>query len=201
MTHISTQLGQYEVETRGIYIQDVILPGELVQVLTQREIANQEIKTYAMQQKSEEQRTAMAQAKGTADMQDELARSEVGVKIKANNAEARKREGEGEAAYLASTGTAKGAEVRAVGLAKAEALKAQREAIGDIPTALVNVIDALAKGNVKFVPDVLVSGGGGSSAFDALAGTLTSYLRDHGTSPVRSMPAAPAPSLVPTPKA
>ena len=193
MAHISTQLGQYEVETRGVYIQDVILPEDLVRVLTQREIANQEIKTYAMQQKAEEQRTTMAAAKGTADMQNELARAEVGVQIKTNNAEARKKEGEGEAAYVAATGTARGAEVRAVGLAKAEALKAQQAAIGEIPTAIVNIIDALAKGNTKFVPDVLVAGGSGGSALEALASALTQYVRDRGNPAAKpaTAPAAP----------
>ena len=191
MAHISTQLSQYEVETRGVYIQDVILPEDLVRVLTQREIANQEIKTYAMQQKAEEQRIAMAAAKGRADMQSELARAEVGVQIKTNNAEARKKEGEGEAAYLSATGTARGAEVRAVGLAKAEALKAQQEAIGEIPTAIVNIIDALARGNTKFVPDVLVAGGSGGSPLEALAGALTQYVRARGDSAVVPAPASP----------
>ena len=39
---ISEYLGAYEVETKGVYIQDVEFPPELVTVLTQREIANQE---------------------------------------------------------------------------------------------------------------------------------------------------------------
>ena len=47
--HIKEQLDQYRVETRGVYIQDVILPEDLVKVLTQREIANQEIETYKKQ--------------------------------------------------------------------------------------------------------------------------------------------------------
>jgi hypothetical protein len=34
MAHISKQLSLYEVETNGVYIQDVILPDALVQVLT-----------------------------------------------------------------------------------------------------------------------------------------------------------------------
>ena len=45
-TYIEAKLKDYNVETRGVYIQDVVLPEELVQVLTQREIANQEIQTY-----------------------------------------------------------------------------------------------------------------------------------------------------------
>jgi uncharacterized membrane protein YqiK len=41
-TAISRYLSGYEVETRGVYIQDVVFPPELVSVLTHREIANQQ---------------------------------------------------------------------------------------------------------------------------------------------------------------
>lgn len=47
--HISKCLTDYSVETKGVYIQDVILPEQLVTVLTQREIAHQEIQTFQKQ--------------------------------------------------------------------------------------------------------------------------------------------------------
>ncbi len=43
-------------------------------------------------------------------------------------------------------------EVRAVGLANAEAYQRQVEALGNGPTALVNAIKALAVGNTSFMP-------------------------------------------------
>ncbi len=49
--HISEKLKEYRIETRGVYIQDVIFPQQLVDVLTTREIANQQQETY----KSEEE--------------------------------------------------------------------------------------------------------------------------------------------------
>jgi regulator of protease activity HflC (stomatin/prohibitin superfamily) len=176
--YIKDKLAEYQVETKGVYIQDVILPDALVKVLTEREIANQEIQTYQRQKEAEEQRIAMEQAKGTADMQASLARARVGVEIAANNAQARKAEAEGEATYIRETGAAKGAEVEAVGLARAKAYKAQVEALGQIPTAIVNAITALAESKVKFVPDILVTGGG--SAIEGLAGTLMRYLSKSG---------------------
>ena len=172
--YIRDKLAEYQVETKGVYIQDVILPDALVKVLTEREIANQEIQTYQRQKEAQEQRIAMEQAKGTADMQASLARARVGVEIAANNAQARKAEAEGEATYIRETGAAKGAEVEAVGLARAKAYKAQVEALGQISTAIVNAITALAESKVKFVPDILVTGGG--SAIEGLAGTLMRFL-------------------------
>src|SRR5437879_7959688 len=62
--HIRQQLEQYQVETKGVYIQDVILPEDLVTVLTHREIANQEIETFKKQRAAQDERIEMEQAKG-----------------------------------------------------------------------------------------------------------------------------------------
>ncbi|MGA2265530.1 MAG: SPFH domain-containing protein [Phycisphaerae bacterium] len=174
--HIKSQLNQYEVETKGVYIQDVVLPAQLVEVLTQREIANQRIETLKKQQQAEGQRISMEKTKGQADMQAQLASSEVQISIKENNAKARKAEADGEAAYIQQTGTAKGAEVRAVGLARAEGYRAQVEALGSVPTAVVNAVTALSDKNLKFVPEILVTGGSGAGAVEGLAAALMRYL-------------------------
>jgi hypothetical protein len=179
--HIKEQLDQYRVETRGVYIQDVVLPQDLVKVLTQREIANQEIETYRKQRASQEERIAMENAKGTAEMQADLAKSKVGVDIKTNNANARTEEARGESEFIRQTGAAQGAEVEAVGLARARGYEAQVRALGPNATALVNVITALADGSSKFVPDILVtSGTNGGGAFDGLAATAMRYLGGNG---------------------
>jgi regulator of protease activity HflC (stomatin/prohibitin superfamily) len=173
---ISAQIASYYVETRGVYIQDVVFPEDLVGVLTKREIAKQEIATYEQQKQAQQQRIEMEAARGTADMQSDLAKSKVGVTIKTNNANARKAEADGESFYIEKTGTAKGAEVRAIGLAKAEAYDAQVKAFGANATAVVNAIDALSKSGVPFVPNILVAGGGGS--IEGLAATLMKYVNE-----------------------
>jgi regulator of protease activity HflC (stomatin/prohibitin superfamily) len=179
--HIRAHLEQYQVETRGVYIQDVVLPEDLVRVLTQREIANQEIETFRMQKEAQDQRIDMEQAKGTADMQADLARSKVGVEIKTNDAGARRAEAGGEAAFIRETGTARGAEVEAVGLARARSYEAQAQALGAAATALVNVAGVLAEGHARIVPEVLVAGGGsGQGALDGLAATLMRFLDGAG---------------------
>jgi hypothetical protein len=183
--HIKDQLDQYRVETRGVYIQDVILPEDLVKVLTQREIANQEIDTYRKQRSAQDERIAMENAKGTAEMQADLAKSKVGVDIKTNNANARTEEARGEAEFIRQTGTARGAEVEAVGLARARGYEAQVRALGSNATALVNVIAALSEGTSKFVPDILVtSGSNGGGALDGLAATAMRFLAGNGGSAV-----------------
>ena len=172
LKHIQEQISQYKVETPGVYIQDVALPGELVKVLTEREIATQEVATYKRQEEAQMERINMEKAKGTADMQNDLAKSQVSIAIKANDSKARKAEADGEAEYIEKTGAAHGARVKAIGMAKADAYRAQVAALGQMQTALVNVANALADGQNKFVPEVLVAGSSGGS-LDGLASVLT----------------------------
>ena len=122
----------------------------------------------------------MEHAKGTADMQGNLARSKVGIDINKNNAEARTAEGTGEAEYIRQTGMAKGAEVEAIGLARAKGYQAQVDALGSAPTALVNVVTALSEGKAKFVPDILVTGGGNGGAIEGLAAAAMRFLNTNG---------------------
>lgn len=191
MQHISTQLATYEVETKGVYIQDVILPQELVAVLTRREIANQEIETFKMQQKAQEQRVATEATTGKADMQKDLAKSSIGIEINKNNADARVQQARGESEFIKQTGTAQGDVIRAQGMAKAEGFKAQNEAIGATSTTLVNIATVLAEKGAQFVPQILALGGSG--AIDGLAATLTKFLAAQD----RSTPKPPTPKLTP----
>jgi uncharacterized membrane protein YqiK len=185
---ITRYLSGYDVETRGVYIQDVVFPPELVEVLTHREIANQRRATYEEQQRAETVRISMEKARGTANMQAELASAQVSVEINADRARAREAQAGGDAAYVRITGEAEADRVRAVGLAEAksaEALglakaigfQAQRDAIGELSTALVAVANAVAEGKISIMPEVLVTGG---SSLDGLAATLMRALADNG---------------------
>ena len=173
LEHISQQLDAYEVETRGVYIQDVIYPPELVKVLTEREIANQEIETFKKQKDAQDQRVATEAATGKADMQKDLARSEVGITIADNNANAKSAEGRGLASYTKQTGVAQAEVIEAQGLAKAAGFRAQTAAIGAAGTMAVNVATVLSDKKMQIVPQILVVGGQGGGSLEALAATLT----------------------------
>jgi len=187
--HISKHLGQYEVETKGVYIQDVILPKDIVSVLTAREIANQRVATFQMQETAESQRIAMEEKKATADKQAELVGSRIGIDVAENKAKARENEARGESAYVSQTGAAKAAEVRATALAYAEGFEKQVAALGQQGTTLVNVARSLAENGIAIMPHVLVAGGQGS-ALDSLAATLTGKFAD-ATDAAKAAPKAP----------
>ncbi len=207
LVHVTEYLQLYEVETKGVYIQNVHFPAELVEVLTKREIANQEKATFEEMQRAQTARIETEKAKGTADMQAELANAQVGVEIQKNRADARREEATGEAAYVELTGRAEATKVEAIGLAEAKAtealgvaratgFEAQKEALGETATALVAVANAVADGHISVVPDVLVTGGGGS--FEGLAAQLIRHFgaNGDGRGNGRSQPAEMAPPAV-----
>ncbi len=186
--YITGYLSGYEVETRGVYVQDVIFPPELVAVLTQREIANQERVTYEEQKRAQEVRVDLERVRGTADMQTDLAKANVNVEIQKAEASARTAQADGEAAFVRKTGEAEADRRRAIGLAEAKATEAlglakaagyeaQVAAIGQQATSAVAIAAAVADGHVKIVPDVMV-GGNDTGAITGLAATLTGALRN-----------------------
>jgi len=171
-SYIQQYLSRYEVETRGVYIQDVVFPTDLVEVLTSREIAAQERATFAHQRAAQEARVSLEQQRGVADMQGALAQANVSIDIERAGAEAAGARAQGEAAVITTTGTAEAARTRAIGeasaaaeealgLARAKGFSAQRHAIGPEQTALVAALREVGTGHVKIVPDIQVSGDGG----------------------------------------
>lgn len=215
--YIVNYLGRYDVETRGVYIQDVDLPKQLVDVLTAREIANQQKATFVQERQAQDERVLMEKSRGIAEQQAQLAASQVAIDIATNGASARKAEADGVAAYTVATGTAEAdvikakgegeaAAVKAIGLARAAGYEAQVEALGQGATAIVAVANEISDGKIKIVPDVLVSGGGGS--IEGLAATLMGQLNRDGNGakpkpePIREEKAKKPPIVeAPTPPA
>lgn len=170
--YIQQYLSRYEVETRGVYIQDVVFPQDLVDVLTSREIAAQERETFGLQRTAQEARVSLEQQRGVADMQAELAQANVSIDIERSRAEAASARAEGDASVITTTGRAEATRTRdigdasaaaeeALGLARAAGFDAQRKAIGAEQTAMVAALREIGTGHVKIVPDIQVGSEGG----------------------------------------
>lgn len=170
--YVNQYLSRYEVETRGVYIQDVVFPADLVEVLTSREIAAQERATFAQQRQAQEARVSLEQQRGVADMQGQLAQANVSIEIERSRAEAARARAQGEADVITTTGTAEATRTEAIGeanakaeqalgLARAKGFDAQRRAIGAEQTALVAALHEVGAGDVKIVPDIQVGTEGG----------------------------------------
>jgi len=183
--HIAEKLKEYRIETRGVYIQDVIFPQQLVAVLTTREIANQQQETYKAEEKAQGQRLQLEQARGKADMQSELARSSIGIDIAKNKAQGVQNEADGESYRLEKVGRAGAVRTEAEGLAIAKGLEAQQLAVGKDQTAIINVVRALSNGTQRFMPENLaltLGGEGGLGAnLNALVPLIMRRLDKDGT--------------------
>lgn len=167
--YVTAYLVRYSVEVRGVYIQDVVFPADLTQVLTKREIATQERETYISEQAAQEARVALERQRGVADSQAELARAQVSIEVNKATAQAAVEKATGEATVIEKLGTAEGgrlksigdgeaAATRAKGLAEADAYDKQQGAIGREQTALVALMREIATGNVRITPDIMVGG-------------------------------------------
>jgi regulator of protease activity HflC (stomatin/prohibitin superfamily) len=209
--HITAKLKDYRVETRGVYIQDVVFPAQLVEVLTKREIANQQQRTFEAEKFAQDKRLDLEASRGKADMQSDLAKSTVGIDIAKNRASAVQAEADGESYRLDKVGRASAVKTEAEGLAVAKGLEAQQQAVGKDQTAIINAIKALASGTQRFMPENLALAlgheGGLGNGLNALTPLLMRYLdgrRGGAEAPAASLPsaaAAPKPPPAPEPPA
>lgn len=184
--HIAAKLLEYKVETRGVYIQDVVLPTQLVEVLTTREIAKQQEETYRAQKIAQDKRIELEASRGRADMQTDLAKSAVGIEIAKNNATAVQETANGESYRLDKVGRASAVQTEAQGLAVAAALEAQQNAIGKDQTTIVNVVKALSDGTQRFMPEnlaITMGDGAGLNGLGALVPLLMRYLQSRAPQP------------------
>jgi uncharacterized membrane protein YqiK len=146
--HIDAVLRVHHIDSKDTLIADVVLPQELTKTVTDRQIAEQEKKTFATQKEAQDERRSLENAKAQANMQPKVVESERNVEIQKNLAEGRIKEAEGskQAAILMAEGQATAVRLEAGG--KAEATKvnaaADSEAIQKVGSAEAQII--LAKG-------------------------------------------------------
>jgi regulator of protease activity HflC (stomatin/prohibitin superfamily) len=127
--------------------------------------------------------------RATADQQPTLVASEIAVKVATQKktemitlaegtAEAKALEGAGEGKRLTAIGDGEASKIAAIGEATAQAYSKQQAAIGEEAIKQIKIVELIASaiqyGNIKIVPDVLVTGGG--TAADGLMGMLTKLL-------------------------
>jgi uncharacterized membrane protein YqiK len=151
--HIDSVLKVHHIDSKDTLIADVVLPPELTKTVTDRQIAEQERKTFATQKEAQEEKRALENAKAQALMQPKVVESERNVEIQKNLAEGKVREAEGlkTSSILAASGEAEAIKLKAT--AQAEATKvtanAQAEATGKVGTAEAEVILAKGKSNAE----------------------------------------------------
>jgi uncharacterized membrane protein YqiK len=210
--HIAKAIQLYDVQSVDTLIGDITPPPELMKTLTDRKLAEEQRKTFVVQQTSETTRQELERQRALADKQREILNSEQDVRIAEMHAnavvktatgesEAAAKRSEGQAAAVVKVGSAEAdvvamkgrreAEaISAIGNARAEAYQVGVKALGDT-FGLLQIFTALADKNIRLTPDVLVSGSQGSGASEGLiAFLLRDLVARHATGAARD-PAKP----------
>ena len=206
--HIRKALAAYDVQAIDTLIGDIHPPAQLMQTQTDRKIAEEQRKTYEVQEAAQKQRQQLVRQTSLADIQHEVVGAEQGVNIAElhANANVKQATGEseavrlralGEAEAIRATGQANGdseavrlralgeAEaIRATGQAKAEAYRVGVEALGAQGYTVMQLMQIVGERNVRIVPDVAVSGANANPGMvDGLLGLmLRNQTNGHGQS-------------------
>ncbi|MGO8701199.1 MAG: SPFH domain-containing protein [Limisphaerales bacterium] len=171
--HIRAALGAYDVQAIDTLIGDIDPPAVLMQTQTDRKIAEEQRKTYEVQEAAQTQRQQLVRQTSLADIQQQVVGAEQGVNIaelKAN-AEIKQATGDAESTRLRALGEAQA--IRATGDAKASAYRQGVEALGAESYTLMQLMQTVGERNVRIVPDVAVSGTGSSTGLvDGLLGLM-----------------------------
>src|SRR5215471_17063155 len=171
--HIRTALAAYDVQAIDTLIGDINPPAQLMQTQTDRKIAEEQRKTYEMQEAAQKQRQQLVRQTSLADIQHEVVGAEQGVNIAElhANAQVKQATGEAESVRLRAHGEAEA--IRATGQAKAEAYRAGVESLGAQPYTMMQLMQIVGERNVRIVPDVSVSGASASPGLvDGLLGLM-----------------------------
>ena len=171
--HIRTALAAYDVQAIDTLIGDINPPAQLMQTQTDRKIAEEQRKTYEMQEAAQKQRQQLVRQTALADIQQQVVSAEQGVSIAElhANSQVKQATGEAEGVRLRAHGEAEA--IRATGQAKAEAYRAGVEALGAQPYTVMQLMQIVGERNVRIVPDVAVTGTNASPGLvDGLLGLM-----------------------------
>jgi uncharacterized membrane protein YqiK len=171
--HIRAALAAYDVQAIDTLIGDINPPAQLMQTQTDRKIAEEQRKTYEVQEAAQKQRQQLVRQTSLADIQQQVVGAEQGVNIAElhANSSIKQATGEAESVRLRAHGEAEA--IRATGQAKAEAYRAGVESLGAQGYTVMQLMQIVGDRNVRIVPDVAVSGTNGSSGLvDGLLGVM-----------------------------
>ena len=171
--HIRSAIGAYDVQAIDTLIGDIHPPAQLMQTQTDRKIAEEQRKTYEVQEAAQVQRQQLVRQTALADIQQQVVGAEQGVTISElqANAHIKQATGSAEAVRLQAHGEAEA--IRATGTAKAEAYRVGVDALGAQGYTVMQLMQIVGERNVRIVPDVAVSGANGNTGMiDGLLGMM-----------------------------
>lgn len=164
---------EYHVEAQNLLISYILVPQDLLNTQTFKQIALQQQAQFQEQARAQEQRIAVAAKQAMADKQPDVIAAQLQITINENQAKAAVAQavGQRDATKTVADGTAY--QTRVTGEAQANAYSAQGSAIGADRLTAIQLLNLIQTGKVRITPDTLVVTGGQG---DGTGGTLTAYL-------------------------
>ena len=144
-----------------------------MQTLTDRKIAEEQRKTYEVQQFAQTQRQQLVRETAKAEIQGDVVKAEQSVNIAELRANAQIKQATGEAESIRLRANGEAEAIRATGTAKADAYHAGVVALGQQGYTALQIMQVIGDRAVRIVPDVAVSGTtGGVGLTEGLLGLL-----------------------------
>lgn len=190
LSYIREALKEYDVEAVDTYIGDIVPPEALMQTQTDRKIAEEQKKTYEIQESAQRQRQTLVKEQSLADIQNKLVEQEQNIRMQDFQAQSaiKKAEGEARSVELRAIGDAKATELRAkaeseaaklkgegeaqaveaVGMARAKAYEAGIKAMGAEIFGQIQVVETIGEKSIRVTPEFLIQGGSGNCDSGAL---------------------------------
>ena len=170
--HIRAAVHAYDVQAIDTLIGDITPPASLMETQTDRKIAEEQRKTYEVQQAAQKQRQQLVRETAQANIQQDLVAAEQGVNIAELRANAQVKQASGESESIRLRAVGESEAIRATGNAKADAYRVGVQALGAQGFTAVQLMQIIGDQKVKVVPEVSVSGGDGAGLTDGLLGVL-----------------------------
>ncbi|MCI0576442.1 MAG: flotillin family protein, partial [Chloroflexi bacterium] len=147
--HIRKALQAYDVQAIDTLIGDITPPAELMVTQTDRKIAEEQRKTFEVQQLAQEQRQLLVRETAMANIQQEMVEAEQGVNIAELEARAEIKHAEGQAQATRLQALGESEAIRATGNAKAEAYRAGVNALGPQGYTALQLMQIIGERNVR----------------------------------------------------
>ena len=179
--YIKTALRGYDVQAIDTLIGDIQPPAQLMQTQIDRKIAEEQRKTFEVQQMAQKQRQQLVRETALADIQQEMVKAEQNVSIAEQKANAQIKQATGEAESTRLKAIAEADAIRATGTAKADTYQTGVEALGSQGYTAMQLMQIIGDRKVRLIPDILVSGNNGGNGL--VDGLLTMLLWNQSGKP------------------
>jgi uncharacterized membrane protein YqiK len=196
--YVKAALRAYDVQAVDSLIGLITPPDELMHTLTERKIAEEQRKTYEVQQMAENQRQMLVRETALADIQQEMVKAEQNVQIAELKSQAAIKEANGEAEATKLRDLAQAEGILATGNARAETYSTGAKALGLQGYTAMQLMQIVGDRNVRIIPDIIVGGNSGSN--NGLAdGLLSMILLNQTNSKTHPESRIPTPPPLPNP--